>query len=1610
MSEARAVSAAKRVRAAPEAEGGADRNAFAAALFARGDQEDLARYTAEELAAIAADAFDFLTERRPGEFKIRLFNPGPVQGGRELHRGSVLEIANDDMAFLVDSVTGELAERGLELRMILHPILSVERDASGRLVAFHGEGHSVPEELGLRESFIHVQLERIEDEDERAVLLVALRDTLRDVRQVVADWRPMLERLEAAIASFKASPPPIPAADLAEAVQFLDWLKDENFIFLGMREYHFLGGRARGRLEAVPDTGLGLLRDPELLVLRRGRALVSMTPEIRDFLLQPVPLIITKANVRSRVHRRVHMDYVGVKTFSDKGQLSGELRIVGLFTSEAYTRMARSIPVLRRKVANILERAGLDPDSHSGKALAHVLETYPRDELFQIDEDTLYASAMSILKLEERPRIRVLTRFDRFERFVSVLVFVPRDRFSTDVRIKIGDHLAAVFKGRLSAAYPHTTSAGPLARIHYIIGRHEGEWPRPPQSELEAGVAAIVTTWGDRLKRALGERYDPARARALRARYAEAFSAGYQEAFGTELAVEDIARLERLSPERRIAVHLHRRADMDDGRISLKLYHHGGPIPLSERLPVLENMGFRAINERSYRIAPAGEKARIWLHDIVLERAGGGPIDLPKLGPALEACYMAVWRGLAESDGYNALVLAEGLGWRDVAMLRALSRYLRQIRIPYSQDYMWATLVRHAGLSARLVDLFHARFSPTGPSEPAARAAGEQAITEEIEAGLAEVTSLDEDRILRRFANAVQSMLRTNFFQVGTDGGPKATFAFKFDSRRIEKLPEPRPLFEISVYGPAVEGIYLRFGRIARGGIRWSDRPQDFRTEILGLVKAQQVKNAVIVPVGAKGGFVPKRRPADPSREAVQAEGIAAYKTFINCLLDVTDNLKDDVFVPPENTVRHDADDAYLVVAADKGTATFSDTANAIAEERGFWLADAFASGGSAGYDHKAMGITARGAWEAVKRHFAEKNVDIQSTPFTVAGVGDMSGDVFGNGMLLSRHIKLVAAFDHRDIFIDPDPDTAASFAERERLFRLPRSSWADYDRSKLSAGGAVFSRAEKSIELSRHAQTALGLDQARATPQEIMSAVLRAPVDLLWFGGIGTYVRASDESDEQIGDRANDAVRVAARELRAKVVGEGANLGVSQRGRIEFARAGGRINTDAIDNSAGVNTSDLEVNIKITLAPLEASGSIKRPARNRLLASMTEEVAALVLRNNSLQALAISLAERRGLEDLGFAQRLMNVLEDRGLLNRAVEFLPSDAQLAERAKRGEAMTRPEIAVLLAWSKIALFGDLLDSDVPDDDYLSRELMRYFPVKLQRGYPQAIEGHRLRREIIATMLSNSMINRGGPTLLVRVADATGAESPKIAAAFAAVRDSFDMTALNAAVDGLAGTVDGALQLSLHAEIQDLLLGQLVWFLRFVPLDDGLSGLIEHYRRGIEGFTATLATGLPEGPRAAFQDRRERLAAAGVPDPLADRLVALPFLPLAPDITLVADRTGRPPADATKTFFAVDEALALDRVAAAARGLAVSDYYDRLALERASGRIGEARRRLTIEALQTGRSGAEAVAAWIDPRRDAVERTQAMVAEILATATPTVSKLSVAAGLVGDLAGL
>jgi glutamate dehydrogenase len=1569
-------------------------SSFVQHFFAGAAPEDLATFSKDVQAGIARLFWRAAAERKPGTTFLRVFTPEQKRDGFAAPVTLIATI-NDDKPFLVDSILSELGERGAKIKAVFHPIFKVRRDAAGafRGVVFDGGDAGA-------ESMICVAISRVGAGEQLSGIERGVAQVLRDVTAAVSDWRTMLAQLDESIADLAKNPPSAPQEEIEESLAFLRWLKQNHFTFLGCRDYAF-DPRGDGELRPLAETGLGLLRDPERRVIRRGQDRATMTPEVRAFMMQPSPLIVTKSLEKSPVHRRVQEDYIGVKRFKD-GKLIGERRFIGLFTSAAYHDSPRDIPFLRRKVANVMAQSGFPKGSHNAKALAVVLANLPRDELFQVSEADLLRMGPALAYLGDRPDTNVFIRFDTFERFASVHVYFPADKFRGGLIRSLGGILTDALGGQVASAYPHTEE-GQMARIHFTIVFSDAR-PKPvDHTELKARLTRAVRLWSDDFADALGQAMGPEQADAIFARYSGAFSEAYREAFGPGEAILDIGKAEEVAQAGpgSLALRSSGGADPTDGVIHFKIYHAGGVIELSDLLPVLEDFGLRVIEEVNYPVKRAD--ALVTIHDLKLR----GQLT-PEREAAMrlfEDAFMTVWRGYAESDKFNRLTLQAELPWRDVAMLRTVAKYLRQAAFGASQTLMEEALGRNPRIAAALVRLFKERFGPDSQH----RAAFEAKTSAEIDEALAKVPSLDDDRIIRRFRNVIESTLRTNFFQKD-----KPSIALKIDSGRIEDLPLPRPMVEIFVYSPEVEGVHLRFGKVARGGLRWSDRREDFRTEVLGLVKAQQVKNAVIVPVGSKGGFYPKKLPPASNREAWLQGGIAAYKTFISSLLDMTDNIAaDGRIVPPKDVVRYDGDDPYLVVAADKGTATFSDIANGISKEYGFWLADAFASGGSVGYDHKKMGITAKGAWEAVKRHFREIGTDIQTTPFTVVGVGDMSGDVFGNGMLLSKVTKLVAAFDHRDIFLDPDPDMAVSFAERQRIFNLPRSSWADYDQAKISKGGGVYSRSMKKIPLSPEVKALTGLTADQAEPSELMRALLKAPVDLLWFGGIGTFVKSSAETNADVGDKANDALRVDGRDIKAKVVGEGANLGATQAGRIEYAKAGGRLNTDAIDNSAGVDTSDHEVNLKILLNASIGLGELKPAERDTLLAKMTDEVAELVLADNYNQTLALSVAQSGGAWESDGYGRFMRALERDGRLNRAVEGLPSTENLRERANRNEGLTRPELAVLLAYAKLQLFDEINGSALPDDPFYGETLKRYFPSDVRTRLPKGMAAHRLRREIVATSLTNDIVNRGGPLLMHRLKEASASEAPALARAYTIALNVFGIDRIADGINALDNKVAAAVQVAMHAKLAHHLLRQTLWFHRHVPAATPIADAIAPYAQGVAKLRGTFSTLVSEAEGKAIIEAINELRAAGVPADLADDIGALSAIGATPDIARLSGETKKPLDMVAGAYFSAARTIGVDRLRLAAERMNLPEHWDRLAVRRLIDDLAVHQRALASRALGNGTSGDTraagnaAVETWAQAHREQVERVATLVSDLERSGTFTVARLTLAAGQIRDL---
>ena len=1503
----------------------------------------------DDLAANLADFWRFAGSRSEAGPAIRITAALGETAG-DIDR---LDILQDDSPFLVDSVMAEIAEAGVFVRAMFHGMVDVARDVTGRRRA---DGPP------RRESMIQVMLDRL-DADRAVDLIERLQATLADVRLAVADYAAMQALMDKAADEISDAPASAPEA-LAEYAAFLRWLKAGAFVLLGARLYDYPrtadGGYAPDEPLYEPQGSLGVLRDPERRVLRRDSEPAVLDPQLRRHLEEDPPLVVAKSNLRSRVRRRGYMDYVGVRRYGPDGKPAGEIRFVGLFTAGAYATAVEAAPLLRRKIAFVLGGAGTTPGGHSDRHLRDILAEYPRDELFQIGEDDLLRIALGVVHLSDRPRVRLFARNDPFDRFVSLLLYVPADSYDASLIGRVGALLAAAFDGRVSAASA-SFATGPLARVHYIIGVKPGAHPHPRIDDLEARIADLARTWPSRLEAAL--RADPAtreRVGDVIARYEAGFPAGYRDLYDGPEAVRDLRVIESLAPGEAVRVRAYHGAEDGPQRFRFKLYSPGEAAPLSKVLPILEPMGLEALVDDAFpvrRTLADGAAAAVWIHEFQLKDERGEGLDFETVRGPFEDVFTAVWTGQTESDGFNRLVLELGAHWREAALIRSLARYRQQSGLDPSQAVQEAALRDNPVVSRLILKLFAVKFDPASGLARDARLEAAEAVEAEITEALQAVESLDADRALRRMAELTTALVRTNYYQPAADGRPKPYISFKLCPRQLKDLPAPKPYREIFVWAPHVEGVHLRFGPVARGGLRWSDRRDDFRTEILGLAKAQQIKNAVIVPVGSKGGFYPKQLLRGAAPDAVQAEAIRAYKTFLNGLLDLTDNLSPaGQVIHPENVVVLDEDDPYLVVAADKGTASFSDIANGVAEDYGFWLGDAFASGGSAGYDHKAMGITARGAWEAVKRHFRERGKDIQTEPFTVIGVGDMSGDVFGNGMLLSPQIKLVAAFDHRDIFLDPEPDPAASFAERKRLFALPRSSWADYDKTLISRGGGVFSRALKSVKLSDEVRALLDLGDEALTPAELISAILKGRAELLYLGGVGTYVKAPSQSHADVGDKANDGVRVDATELRVKVVGEGANLGVTQAGRIAYARAGGRIDTDAIDNSAGVDTSDHEVNIKILTGMAERAGDLTRKRRDRLLQSMTNDVAALVLKHNYDQTLALSLLEREAPRELWQHARFMTELEDKGRLDRKVEGLPSKAALDALAQAGDGLTRPELAVLLAYGKLDLDEDLLASGAPDDPYFLDLLERYFPHALCR-FEDEMKRHRLRREIVATTLSGDIVNMCGPTFAGRLRAAADGDTEALVAGFEAARRILGVDALWADISALDGQIPAEAQMAMFFELSAVLRASTYWMARRAgrkgagPLlgkairrtgahraHSPVRQLIDAYRPAMASLLGDGAAILSPVQRQAADARAKGFEGAGAPADLAAKVAALRPLITGADIGDLASVCDRPVTAVARVYHQVGAAFGFDAIRDAAGELHAGDDFDRLALRR------------------------------------------------------------------------
>ncbi|MEL6870352.1 MAG: NAD-glutamate dehydrogenase [Pseudomonadota bacterium] len=1564
-------------------------------------EDDVREHSPATLASAALAHLAHGFRVHDGEHRLRIYNPTMAEHGWQSSR-TVVELVHENMPFLVDSVGMTLDRLGYAIELTVHPLLRCERTAKGQFRRIHARDAAT----GRIESFIRMEIRRETRPDRIDALSAAIEDTLRDVRAAVRDWEPMQTRMAQAIDRLAAD---ADAQDPArqESIALLRWLADDRFTFLGFHEYKLDRRSKAPTLRPVKGSGLGVNRHG----LLKGHT-TKLSPAMQRFQRAQDVLLITKANTRSTVHRNSYLDYIGVKRFDKHGVVSGEQRFVGLFTSQAYSEQPANIPLIRRKIDDILQRAGVDHSGHRGKALIHILNNYPRDELFQASTSDLLRTATGILNLQDRRRVKLFMRRDTFRRFYSCIVFIPRDKYSTEVR----NRTEAILGNALDATNIESTvqlSDSMLARVHLLVYVDRTHTGKVSIRKIESQISDAVVTWTDRLRDALHVYAGEQRGADLFEQYARAFPLAYEEDVDAVRACKDIDEVDR-----QLSSEVADDADSDcqlivsgeqSERLHFRVFRRDTPIALSDALPLLENLSARVFTERPYQLRLP--TSRFWIQDFELDV--GDAIDVKSLRRSageFARNFKDQQSGRAEADGYNKLIVTAGLSGRRVMLVRTYAKYLLQLGLPFSPSYLETLLCEHAPTLTAITDWFVARFDPRAKR----RKRRTETLRDKVLASIRTASSLDADRALRALFNAVEATQRTNFFSAQTQHPHLAAIAIKISTRDVDEAPLPRPRFEIFVYSPRVEGVHLRAGEVARGGLRWSDRRDDFRTEVLGLMKAQTVKNTVIVPTGAKGGFYVKDLP-DGDRDTVQREVTTCYKMFIRALLSVTDNIIDAKTVTPNDVVRLDAPDPYLVVAADKGTATFSDTANAIAVEQNFWLGDAFASGGSAGYDHKKMAITARGAWEAVKRHFREIGVDTQTDEFTVAGIGDMSGDVFGNGMLLSPTIRLQAAFNHQHIFLDPDPVAADSFAERQRLFALPRSGWSDYDTACLSAGGGVFSRSEKSIALSDEVRRMLDIDAQQLSPPQLISAILRMKVDLFWNGGIGTYVKASSESHNDVGDRHNDAVRINATDLRCKVIGEGGNLGLTQLARVEFDQQGGKINTDFIDNSAGVDSSDREVNIKILLSLVATRKGQRRAARDKLLASMTDEVAQLVLRNNYLQTQAISMMAARAVDRLSEHRALIGILERRGALDRALEFLPDDETLNERKRNGQGLTRPEIAVILSYAKLDLYEQLSQDTAQLNERELQELVAYFPVPLQKRYDALISEHPLGPAIVTTLLTNSLVNRMGPAFAIRAADDTGFGVSAIAASYVISRDLTGARQLWADIEKLDTRIPADIQYSMMFEIARKLRHACYWLLR--ARDGQLD--IEHESQAFGKRVLEIFNNLPKfaSKKGAHKLRmlqrdQERM---GVPSRLAKRVAAIHYVTDVLEIVRLADERKCDTQLIAQVYFGVAERLSFEWLREAIDDLDVDGRWQ----SRARGTLRDsairAQRELAgrVHDLTRCRGGNESIDAMIAKDTHGFERLQTVMQEMrdnnerdFATLTVAVDELNKLAQASGD----
>ena len=1561
-------------------------------LFSNVSHDDLTQRNESDLYGAVVSLWHHINEKKADEISVRVFNPTVSrQGWQSTH--TIVEIVVPDSPFLVDSVKMALTRLDLSSHLMLHNPTQISRSDSGSVVG-------VSSGEGVFQSLFHIEVDRLSSKAEMTALKTELLDIFTDTSLVVNDWLTMVEKLKEVTDQVEQQKESIPVDGqrFDETLAFLRWLGEHNFTFMGYKEYDLVSVNGDTELQPTKEQGLGLFANSDRV---RNVKLSEFSDSARLEAKKPYVLIVTKGNTASRIHRPAYNDYIGIKKFDKSGKVIGEHRFTGLYTSAVYNQTVETIPLVREKVERILDASGYREGSYSYKALHNILENYPRDELLQAREEELLEVGTGVVQMQDRDLLRLFVRKDPFGRFFSCMVYVTKDRYNTELRRQTQRILKQYFGCEEEVEFTTYFSESPLARTHYIV-RVDNNNMDVDVKTIEQNLMEVSSTWDDRLSESIIANFGESKGLPLSKEYMRAFPRSYKEDMMPGSAVADIERLEALSEDNKLGMLFYRPQEeaADSKAVRLKLFYHSAePIHLSDVMPMLENFGLRVIGESPYEVRKTNGTT-YWILDFSMLHKSDQTIDLREARDLFQQAFAAIWAGELDSDGFNRLVLGAGLAGREISILRAYARYMRQVGFPFSQQYIEDTLSHYPDLAKGLVSLFGKRFDP----KLRGSAKGQQDLIKKITEQLDHVESLDDDRIIRRYMEMITATLRTNYYQVDENKQAKPWLALKMRPSEIPDIPAPVPAFEIFVYAPDIEGVHLRGGKVARGGLRWSDRQEDFRTEILGLVKAQQVKNTVIVPVGAKGGFVCKRQHTMSGRDEIFAEGQRCYKRFIRALLDVSDNIIEGEVIPPKNVVRHDEDDPYLVVAADKGTATFSDLANSVSEEYNFWLGDAFASGGSNGYDHKAMGITAKGGWESVKRHFREMGINCQTTDFTAIGVGDMAGDVFGNGMLLSKHIRLQAAFNHMHIFIDPNPDSASSWVERDRLFNLPRSSWEDYNKELISQGGGIFSRRAKSISLTPEIQKMLGTKKASMAPNDLIKAILSMEVDLLWNGGIGTYVKSSNETHTDVGDRANDVLRINGGDLKAKVVGEGGNLGMTQLGRIEYALTGGRVNTDFVDNVGGVDCSDNEVNIKIFLNGLVSNGDLTVKQRNQVLESMEDEVGEIVLDDAYCQAESISVTEHQGVSLVKEQIRFIHTMEKAGYLDRGLEYIPDDETLLEREKQGQGLTRPELSVLIAYGKMVLKEDLVSDDIANDEFHAQQLMQYFPTELRRNYSQHMDNHPLRAEIIATALANQMVNEMGCNFITRLQEETGANIVDIANAYAASREIYGLGQVLKSIRELDNISSSQAQYELLYHVRRTLRRLTRWLLRNRTGKQSVRALVELYQGDVVAITEKLDENLVAAEVEEHQAMAQVWIEQGVTAELANSVARLSSLYSALDISTVARETGKTVQQASKLYFNLGDRLSLHWFLKQINGQAVDNNWQALARAAFREDLDWQQRQLTGQVLNCGCGSdldvIKALDEWMESNSVSLHRWESILNEFKVGSVHEFAKFSVA----------